>query len=371
MIAEAAKRWFESRREELNRRFERQRRQFPTLDPQYVLALTDQIIPPLAGDEPEANELCLNVFELILLHAARNSFAVRPGIKILMCEAFPRLRALFLKSPRDLPGSLCNATENLGRKGAQFAERLGAMAHLIAGPENLLAAGALLAWRLGEARLRTHALAGARSLPPRMVLEALDLSGWPDGAVPLALAALEDDGWRLPGTRVSSRTLDALAREKVKSEELIRTFRSAPTPHLREWKIDFHVGDFSGLDGSFDSPPAVLNGGDRHTFLVRSGQTFHQLAADCFGWVCRTIADPELGARMPGSISVWSRLGLRAATDDRKWLSPDGELSLDGESARFDALKEATSFAPFERLVAFTTKNSYRIRILLPPAAVV
>ena len=371
MIAEAAKRWFESRREELNLRFERQRRQFPTLDPQYVLALTEQIIPPLAGDEPEANELCRNVFELILLHAARNSFAVRPGIRVLMCNAFPRLRTLLLKSPRDLPGSLCNATENLGRKGAEFAERLGAMAHHVATLENLLATGALLAWRLGEARLRTHALTGARSLPPGIVLEALDLPDWPEGAVSLALAALENDGWRAPHLRVSERTLHALGRAEVKSDELIRTLESLPTPRLREWKIDFHVGDFSGFDGSFNSPPTVLNSGDRHTFLVRSGETFFQLTADCFGWVCRNIADPELDARMPRATSVWSRLGLRTATDDRKWLSPDGELTLDGESARFDALKEATSFVPFRRLVAFTTKDSFRVRILLPPAAVI
>jgi hypothetical protein len=371
MIAEAAKRWFESRHEELNRRFERQRRQFPALDPQYVLALTEQIIPPLAGDEPEANELCLNVFELILLHAVRNSFAVRPGIKILMCNAFPRLRMLLLKSPRDLPGSLCNATENLGQKGAEFAEGLGAMAHHFATPENLLATGALLAWRLGEARLRTPALAGARGLPPGIVLEALGLPGWPDGAVSLVLAALENDGWRAPRMRLSERTLRALGRAELKSDELIRTLESAPTPRLREWKIDFGVGAFSGFDGSFDSPPIVLNGGDRHTFFVRSGETFFQLTADCFGWVCRTIADPELDARMPRTTSVWSRLGLRAAADDRKWLSPDGELTLDGESARFDALREATAFVPFPRLVAFTTRDSYRVRILLPPAAVI
>lgn len=211
MIAEAAARWLASRREELNQRFERQRRQCPTLDSQHVLALTEQIISPLAGDEPEADQLCLAIFELILLHTARSSFAVRPGIKTLMCNTFPRLRALLLKSPIDLPGSLCNATENLGRKGTEFAERLGALSQSIAAPESLLVTGALLAWRLGEARLRTEVLATAATLPPRVVLETLDLSGWPDCAVPLALAALQNDGWHIPGKRISERTVRNLA----------------------------------------------------------------------------------------------------------------------------------------------------------------
>src|SRR5262249_33275877 len=146
--------------------------------------------------------------------------------------------------------------------------------------------------------------ASARNLPPGIVREALGLPGWPDGAVSLALAALQNDGWRAPHMRVSERTLQALGRAEAKSDELIRTLESSSAPRLREWRIAVHVGDFSGFDGSFDSPPIVLNGGDRHTFLVRSGETFFQLTADCFGWVCRTIADPELDARMPRTTSV-------------------------------------------------------------------
>jgi len=171
--------------------------------------------------------------------------------------------------------------------------------------------------------------------------------------------------------RLSERTLEALAQGKVKSDELIRTLQSAQTPPLQEWKADFHVGDFSGFNGSFDSLPVILNGGDRHTFLVRSRDHFFQLTADCFGWVCRTIADPGLDARMPNFRSVWSRLGLSSAADDGKRLSPEGELTLDSDSARFDVLQEATSFVPFQDLVAFTTKNSYRVKLLLPPAAVI
>lgn len=403
MIAEAAARWFASRREELNQRFALQRRQFPALNPQHVLALMEQIIAPLAGDQPEADELCLSVFELILLHAARNSFAVRPGIKFLMCSTFPRIRMLLLKSPRDLPGSLCNATENLGRRGVEFAEKLGAMARSIATPEILLAMGVVLAWRLGEARLRTQALRAASTLPPRVVLETLDLSGWPDSALSLVLAAFEQDGWRAPRVRLSEQTLETLAKGKVKTDELIRTLQSAPVPPLREWTVDFHVGDFSGFDGSFEALPLILNGGDRHTFLVRSRDRFFQLTADCFGWVCRAIEEPAPHALMPGSASVWSRLGLPDAADGSKQLSPDAELAQEGESTRSDALKEsafaslrrlvgfpkkdsgqarislprtpalkeATSFVPFQRLLAFTTKDSYRVRILLPPASVI
>jgi hypothetical protein len=259
----------------------------------------------------------------------------------------------------------------MGSKGVKFAEKLGVIGDELVTPEILLGAGTFVAWRLGEPRLRSQALAMASTLPAGVVLEILGLSGWPATAAAVALESLKDDAWHEPGRRLSEQALERLNLGTVTCDELSRALRSAPVPPLCEWRADPYVGDFSGFDGSFDAPPVVLNGGDRHNFLVRSADAFYRITADCFGWVCRATADPGLDVRIPGNASVWSRLGIRSAADDGKRLSPDGELMLDGERARFDALKEVTSFVPLQRLVAFTRKNSYRVRLLLPRGAAI
>ncbi|MGH9821866.1 MAG: hypothetical protein ACREDR_01200 [Blastocatellia bacterium] len=366
MISGAGARWLKSRREELNVRFSRERRRFPALDPERVLALVGEIIPPLASEEPGSDELCLAVFELLLLHAGRDTLNSQPGINTLFRSTFPTLRHLLLQSPNGLPGALCNAVEKLGQRGLDFANGIATAGRALDVPEKLLSSGAVLAWRLGEARLRGRALQAAADLPPRVALDALGLSDWPEESTPLAFAVLEESGWQPPRTRVSSETLTALANGSAKISDLLNRVKSAETPPLQEWRTAARVGDFTGFGGSFDSPPLVLNGGGRHRFFVRSGDSFYQMTADCFGSVCRAIPDPGLDVRAPQAKGLLSRLKVRLAVDDGNRISPDGALTLKDVSVKFPDLAGATSFVPLAGLVAFTTVDSHRVRILAP-----
>ena len=366
MISGAAARWLKSRREELNGRFARERRRFPALDPERMLTLVGEIIPPIAGDESGSDELCLALFDLLLLHAGRDTINTQPGINALLRSTFPALRHLLLKSPGGLPGALCNAVERLGPRGSDFALGIATAGKALDAPEKLLSAGAVLAWRLGEPRLRGRALQVAADLPRRVALDAFGLSDWPEEAAPLAFAVLEENGWQPPRMRVSSETLGAISAGRANVGSLVNTVKSSVMPPLQQWRVAANFGDFSGFGGAFDSPPLVLNGGGRHRFFARSGDDFYQITADCFGSVCRAIPDPGLDVRAPQSKGLLSRLKVRLAVDDGNRISSDGILTLNGASAKFADLAGATSFVPLAGLVAFTTADSHRVRILAP-----
>src|SRR5262249_3039429 len=158
--------------------------------------------------------------------------------------------AHLLARPTMLPASLSNAVEHLGRRGKEFATTLSALAPRLNSVELVLDTGAVLAWRLGEARLREQALAAAARLPGPVALSVLDLDGWPDNAAPIALASLMGDAWHGPRERVSDKTLAALKncpREKIVA--LIEKLATPATMPLANWTLCSVVGQFAGFGG--------------------------------------------------------------------------------------------------------------------------
>jgi hypothetical protein len=279
----------------------------------------------MAGNgEYGSNELLSSVYDLILLHAGRGTVAPGGGdssaLGVLLRKAFPRLRLLLLERPLYLPAALSNAVENLGAHGAELAHGLAALADDLANGDALLDAGAVLGWRLGETRLRTHALARAAQLPPRVVRIALGIEACPQEAVPQVLARLTADGWRWP-------------------EELL-TPAPAPAGAKTDWSLTARLGNFRGFDGHFLRPPLLLDPGSaagRHRFWVRSETNF-RLDADIFGWVCRP--DPTVDFPV---------------------------FALKGKEKRPPHLPSAaTSYVEAESLLAFTLADSFRVRILTP-----
>lgn len=302
MIAGPAADWLEARREELNQRFERARRRCPALEPGRVLARLGEVLPPLAA---AGGEVLSAVYDLVLLHAGRDAFATRPELDALVRRAFPRLVGLLGQRP-SLVGALSNAVENLGARGAAYAAGIAEVGAHVTRPEELLDAGAVLAWRLGEPRLREAALRAAAGLPARAALTALGLRDWPDDTAAVALGALTRDAWRLP-----TPTGRVTAADK--------------------WTLAASVGEFAGFGGCFDAPPLLLAGGDRHALHVRSGGSHYRVEADVFGW----SASPEPAPSIPPA----------------------------------PAAPPATSRLALPGLIAVTHADSHRIRILIPEAA--
>jgi hypothetical protein len=291
--------WLEPRRAALNERFERARRRSPALDPVDALARLASALPAVAGPEPAAARLMDVVYDLVLLHAGRGAFARHPGLEVLLTETFAALRPFLLAAPASLPGALSNAVENLGDIGEPWVRALPDVAATLGESGGapldaaaLLDAGAVLAWRLGEARLREKALARARTLPIATVRAALGLGDIDVGAV---LERLSADAWN-----------DPLA------------------PGDTAWRRAGVVGGFSGFGGPFDAPPRVLDGGAPHVFHVASGGRFYRVEADRFGASVRPGPDPGLGtreARKGNFLSGWM-------APKGGWAEPDGTFHL-------------------------------------------
>ncbi len=340
--------WLAGQRAALNGRFRAAQRRFPALAADAVLARCREWLPPLAGtDAAAAGELLSAVYELILLHAGRGTLTLGQGVAVLLAETFPAVRPLLLARPQQLPGALSNAVENLGPAGAAFARGITALAPHLQRPEELLDAGAVLAWRLGEARLRGGALDRAARLPAPVALGALGIPDWPAETLPLVLAGLRDDGWHRPGEILSPATRDVLARaergriDKL-AEELSKRADAAPA----RWRLAGRLGNFVGFGGHFEQPPLLLEVQEEagaHRFHVRSGDAVFRIDADVFGWVCTPSA------------AAAERVAKPQASFD-----PGGG----GAGLRRDRV---TSAVVRSGVAALTLADSFRVRVLVPP----
>lgn len=356
MLPDFLGQWLAARRHELNQRFRLAQRRHPQLNPCSTLTLVGQLLAPLAsGVEPESAQLFSSVYELILLHAGRGLLAgqrdaAASGVEVLLSEVFPKLRGLLLREPATLCARLSNAVENMGVQGAPFARTLGDIAASISRPDELLQAGGVLAWRMGRARLRESALSAAATLAPKVFLPAMGLGGWPAQAALPLLKALRADAWRHPRQVFSPGTLDKLSSMDAGGlDRLAQQLSSTELPTSAGRNLAGRLGEFSGFGGDFDEPPRLLaiDGAEqRHRFWVRSASETFRIDADVFGWTCSL--DPEVaGASV--SIPKERRLGFA--------------------SRSADVPKDATSRVIQGDVIAFTTADSFRIRVLAPVRA--
>jgi hypothetical protein len=342
VIAGPARDWLAAQRKELNSRFRLAQRRFPSLDADAVLALCRELLPPLAGpDAATATELLSAVYDLILLHAGRGLLApgAQSGVALLVRETFPALRPLLAARPRHLPGALSNAVENVGPRGVAFARGLAILAPHVGRPEDLLDAGAVLAWRLGDARLRNAALGIAERLTAPAMLAALGLPDWPAQAAPLVVVGLRASGWCRPEELLSQQTLAKLAGAPPDRLDKLRQNLATLADAAAEWRLAGRLGNFGGFDGHFDQPPVLLDapaetGG--HRFQVRCGPSAFRIDADAFGWVCQPAAavDAPVGkAKSPPRVKLPER---------------------------------TTSTVLRPGAIAYTTADSFRVRVLTP-----
>jgi hypothetical protein len=312
MIGGPLRDWLGTSREALNARFRQAHRRNPRLDPRTVLALCRELLPPLAGEQLQT-ELLEVVYDLILLHAGRSLLGAGSAHEVLLRETFPRLRELLSQRPRQLPGALSNAVEHLGERGVVFARTMASLGGSFTDPQQVLDAGAVLAWRLGEARLRESALKLARQLPDVIVLRILFLENRPTDSADKLITALGQNAWRFSAW------------------ETDRPSGSG------EWSLVARLGEFEGFGGRFLEPPLLLDAGEQTTpyrFWVRSGEKTYRLDADVFGWVCRP-------ALVHGPVSKLK--GRKSAAE----------------------LSGATSAVENSGVIAYTLADSFRVRVLL------
>src|SRR5262249_20283646 len=150
-MAGPARDWLAANRGALNGRFRLLQRRYPALSPEPVLLMCRELLSGVAGQGEEGTaELLGTVYDLILLHARRGTLAPgggsQPGIRVLLGKTAVRIRRLLLPQPRRLLGALSNAVENLGARGVEFASGIADLADVLKPGDDLLDAGAVLAW---------------------------------------------------------------------------------------------------------------------------------------------------------------------------------------------------------------------------------
>lgn len=373
-IAGPLRDWLASRRETLNARFRAAQRRYPQLESGAALDLVAELLPPLATKHEGSADLLLAAYELLLLHAgrgllggrARNGDGTFAGE--LLRHAAPALAPLLRAKPRAL-GALSNAAENLGERGLDFVKKIAALSANLDDPDELLDAGVLLAWRLGEPRLRNEAFIAAAKLPPQAALRALGLNGWPDSGAVLVLTALQADAWRMPDRLFKLRTLAALDKMNAKELSALQTrLGKPPEEAAQDWTPTALVGHFSGFGGTFEEPPLLVgNGllGNRHRFWVLSTDGYFRIDADAFGWVCQPDASVDLPVQEVRPRSGKIAALLKGKTNSPQ-LYPDGRLESVGYRADVPGGAGAATFVCGPALLAFTLADSFRVRVLTP-----
>jgi hypothetical protein len=360
LITGSAAQWLEQNREELNARFRVALRRFPQLKPAAFSVLLSELLPTFTGKEKSLHALYSSLYDLALLHVGRRTLFNGAGLSILLRESFPALGPLLLEQPRQLSEGLSNAVENLGKNGATFARQIIAVARHVTSAQQLLDAGAVLAWRLGEARLREQVLQLAPTLPTHAVLEALLLPSWPEEALPLVLLSLQANSWRSPASLFKDETLQKLptltpAERATLRHQLIQTSLAPPS----DWIKVASLGDFVGFGGAFTSVPILLQHPQesRHQFFIESNRQTFRLFADIFGSLCRPEEITPLNPRF-------------ALSRDKKITVPtlfnDGSLQLRGSSLKLPSAQGASSFSFFDDLLVFSHKDSFRLMLLAP-----
>ena len=230
--------------------------------------------------------------------------------------------------------------------------------------DGLLQAGAVLAWRLGEARLRPYALDLAPSLPPGAVMTALGLSDWPSEATPAVVAALRLTAWQHPRELLSAATVGSLrGAGPERAQALAAQVAALPAPPLAAWRVVARVGAFAGFGGEFQGVPEVLAAGDAHRFVVRSGAEVLAIEADLFGWVSRAAEATGTSARrvQPPLLSA-----VRALLGPEPELRADGLVLRGSEQAVIPELAGACTYALHPGALVASFRDSYRLRVAAP-----
>ena len=256
MITGAAADWLRKNRDGLNQRVRLARHQGGRPDGALLGTWLERLLPALcAGGARDG--LLLATFDLVLLLAAHGRL---PQPELADADAHGRLLGALpgMVAALDVrPGMLAafsNAVGNLGAGGSAFAAALPALAAACP-PEQLAEAGAILAWRVGEPRLRQRALTIAAGLPVAATAVALDVD---EAQAAAALAKLTANAWRRP----------------CAGGQLVQ------------------IGDYLGFGGPFAMPPLLLGTAHGHCLRVQCGEHRHRIDADVFGWRCVTDPDP-------------------------------------------------------------------------------
>lgn len=321
-------------RDAFNARFAQARQQVPALEPgeylEHLRGPVDRLVAAAAAAGlPNLDELvhalCDVSLQLLVLRQlgprAASPLPARAWETVL-----PRLLPHLAAAPRRVLAAVFNGTLAVAASSETAAERwmasLAGVSATARGPDDLLAAGQVLAWTAGLAHYRASALEVCRGLPPALQAAVLGLPGTDEEATRRALECLCISRWFDPGRR-----------------------GPAEDPALR---VVARVGTFRGFGGAFARPPWVA-AVDRR-LLATDGGTVREIHADRFGSTL-TRAEGPVPTRPSGSHTA-------------ALLQPGGRVRFRGLEAVFPALAGASAAASDGETLAVTLERSHEVWLL-------
>ena len=204
-------------------------------------------------------------------------------------EVLPAATRLLARDPRPVTGCLCNAAVQIasqrGTRPQHWLDRMPQVAPACQSLQELLQAGAVVAWQAGMVQYRRAALTAVGTLHTPLAALAL---GLPESTSPQDL----------------SRIVERLTGQKWWTVEAAAQPPSRPT--LAPVAT---AGAFSGYGGVLHRPPLVRAEGSR--LLVSDGRSQWEMLADAYGvWFRQTAEAP---AKQPsprgGGRSAWIARG--------------------------------------------------------------
>ena len=262
---------------------------------------------------------------------------------------FPRLRRLLLARPTDLPAALSNAVENLGGRGLELARGLADLADQVAGGDELLDAGAVFAWRLGEARLRARAGEGPPARTTGSSARSGDLRVARSGCPP---------GYCRPGRRRLARRQEEMLTPRTLADLPRPDPRAARRSGRTDWQsvLRRECGlAAGGIAGELSRLRRPIRSTADPTRCRQSEQSTPFLGA-----VPAHQSWPT-GTCSAGYAGPIPRRIFRLPKEPRHEVSG---LNLSAYFVRGSA--RLTSCVEFDNIMAFTLADSFRIRLLTP-----
>ena len=319
-------------RERYNALFEVARARHDTLDGGDVAAVLAETLAPLVeGDKASPVLDALFPFVLDAVGKAHIGPSARqPDIDVAWRQALLGSRRHLERDPARLATAILTALRTLaatpGAQPLRWARRFAELASLAATADELLNAGAVLAWREGLARLRTAALRTSSELPSALALSALgvpDTSGHRD-ALATALDRLRSNPWRTPEQAFTTPRGDAeLALQRV-------------------------CGGFRGFGGPFLRPPTVV--ASSSGLIASDGDRWFRLHADVFGTAFERIGDFE----------------AESTVDHAPWIGTSGVVQWGNRQTKINGLAHVMSQAATETTLAAVIPKSHRIALIAP-----
>lgn len=264
-------------REEINKQVDIARQKNPRIDYNAIKYGLKHVFEPLFSlfeidDMKKLEDIFEFVFDLFLYAVSKRYYAL-PGknitsirMELLFEQLLPLIPEILAKSPTSSIGRLINAGENLRDKSEEFYRRLIKVAKVgCLNSDNLANVGIIIAWSVGETRLRQSALKILEKLNPDLIVTLLDLDKIPRSITinfaPYISTILEYNKWRSLNKPFSEKFMKLIQNGQIVSQDLIENeIKGSGIITTSKLKILNDVGGFYGFGGGFKTPPRIIWG---------------------------------------------------------------------------------------------------------------